>query len=189
MQQQKKRGDRAGHVQHELHHVRPDHRAHSAFKRIKHRQHGDDQNRNALARSKRHAHHFADGRYPHALRQRASPHENHRRHRSHARPESLFQKLVGGVEFALEILWDKYHAENYPRHQVAQDQLQESEISAVSDRWRPDNGKCGGFCRDNRASQRPPRRGAAAQEIVAKILLATAEAGAKQRDAREIQSP
>ncbi len=175
MQQQEKRRHRSSQIQKELHHVCPNHRAHPTLKRIKHRQHRDHQNRNAISCAKRHAHNFPDRRYPHALRQRTSPHENHRRHRPHPRSKTLFQKLVGGIEFTLEVLWYKYHAEDYSRHEVAQYQLQKTQVSAKGNRRRPDDRESGSLCRDDRARQRPPRRRAAAQKIVAQILLATPE--------------
>ncbi len=136
MEQQKECRHRASEIHRELNHVRPNHGAHSAFKRVEQRQDRNNSDGNSVACAKCDAHHFANRRNANSLRQRARSHEHDRRCRPHSRAKTLFEKLVGRVEFTLEVLRDQDHAKNHARDQIAQHELQKAQIAAERDSGR-----------------------------------------------------
>ena len=184
---QKECGDRSAHVERELRHIGPDHRLHPAFERIENRERRDHAHGDALAGPKRHAHHLADRRDAHSLRDHPGGQKHARRHRPGAGVESIFQQLVCRVEFALEIARHHNYAKHHPRHDVPDHQLQKAEVADEGDSRCADDGQAGGFRGDDGNCECPPRRGSSAQKIVAKILLAPAETRSEPSDSAQVQ--
>src|SRR5579884_2149654 len=87
---------------------------------------------------------------------------------------------------ATKIAGQQQEHDEHATGQIAEDKLEKGEIAGVGDGGRPDDGERRGFGGDNRESQGPPRRGFAAEEIVARALLRAAEANAQRGDAEKV---
>src|SRR5579862_1060681 len=188
VEQQEECHERAREVECKLDYVRPDHSAHAAFEGIKQGEQRDNRDRDSLACSESDADNLADGRYSNAFRERPRKQENYCGCRTHSAPKSLFEKLVSRVEFALEILRDQYNTQNHARDKIAQHNLQEFEVSAVSDAGSADNCERRGFGGDNRTCDRPPGRCPTAKKIISKAVLTATEIRAEKRDAHKIEN-
>src|SRR6516225_8896749 len=102
--------------------------------------------------------------------------------------EAAVDELVRGEHLAAEILRDKDQADDYAAEQVAEDQLQKTEVAVIRDARRADNGKSAGFGGNDGERNRPPGNVAAGQEIIAQRALRLAEAESKQRDGNQIDN-
>ena len=81
----------------------------------------------------------------------------------------------------------KYQDNHYSTHKVPEHELQEGKISREGLCGSADDRKRRGFGSDDRNSQRPPRRGAVAQEVVADGTLCFAKCDAEQRYAGKVR--
>ena len=88
----------------------------------------------------------------------------------------------------MEILRDQYNTQNHARDKVAQHNLQEFEVSAVSDAGSADNCERRGFGGDDGACNRPLGRCTTAKKIISKAVLTATEIRAEKRDARKIEN-
>jgi len=89
VEQQKKRGDRSGEIEDELHDVGPDHGFHTAFEGIDEHKPHDQEDRSALFRPKRYLHDKRDGGDAHTFRESASDEECRSRDRLTLAPNRL----------------------------------------------------------------------------------------------------
>ena len=100
--------------------------------------------------------------------------------------EALLDELVSGEHLTRKVAGNEREAHHHTSHQVAENQLQETEIGMVSDAGRADDGQNAGFGGDNGKGNCPPGQAAPAQKILAQGRLALAETRTEDGDGGEI---
>ena len=186
VQQNKKCHCASGEINEKLGHVGPNHGFHSAFEGVEHGERDDNDDRELFRRSEDNAYDQRDGRDAHAFGNRPRDQESAGRDSAHAFTKTFFDQRIGGEEFAAKISGQQQQYDEHAADQVAEDELKKSEISAVGDGGGADDRESGSFCGNDRKRQRPPGRGAPAQKIVRRALLAAAKTHAQRRNAEQV---
>ncbi len=176
----------AGEIQEELGDIGPDDGFHAAFEGVKDCEGDDEEDSEAFGCAEDDADHERDGGDANTFGNGARDEKGGGCERAHAWAEAFFDERVGSEEFAAEIAGEeKQHDEN-AADEIAEDELKKGEIAAVGDGGCTDDGERGGFRGNDGEGDGPPRRSAAAEEVIADILLAAAEIDAECGDGKEV---
>ena len=103
-----------------------------------------------------------------------------------AGPEVLLQQLVRRVDLPLHVVGHHHDRQQHAGDHVADDHLDEHQVSAVGDRRHADDGQCARLGGDDRHADAPPGNVPAAKEVVAGRVLVAAEPQAEGDDPGEI---
>jgi len=87
----------------------------------------------------------------------------------------LLEQLVGRVDLPAEVVRDDDGREDDAREHVPEDHLDEPEVAAVGERRHADDGQRARLRSDDGNAGAPPRHVAAAEEVVAGVVLVLAE--------------
>ena len=184
-------GERASNVYGHLDNIGPDHSRHATLKGIQQRERGDDRNRQYVARPNRDAHHNRHGKHAHALRGRPRQQKQPRCDFIELPPKPAVDQLVGGQHLALKVPRQKQQRHYHPPAHVAEDNLQEPEVSRKRQPRRSDDCQRAGLCRHNRQPDGPPRDGLVRQKIPAQRFIlcrpAPCKPQPKQRNRNQVQ--
>src|ERR1035437_8369122 len=179
-------GDGAGHVERHLHHVGPDHRRHAAFKGVEEGEQHDADDGSDFTGAQHNRGHQRYGEHADAFGESARHQEYGSGEFADAFAEAAAHQFVCGEHFAAEVLRQKKYRDHDARQQVAEDDLEESQIAAESQLGGADDIKGAVLSRYDRKGDGPPGRRSPAQEIVLQVLLAAAETGAEDRDRDQV---
>src|SRR5579871_823290 len=116
----------AGHVNHNLHNIGPNHGRQSALKGIEERQQGDDGDRSDIPGAENHAHHDRDRPHANSFGNGPRQKEDESRDFMQHTAEAPLDKLIRGIELATEILRNKENTDQYPPQGKAHYHLKEA---------------------------------------------------------------
>ena len=156
----------AEHVQKHLHNVSPNDSCHAAFKCVEKCKADNNKNRDNFAGTQHDRDYKRNGENSDPFRESAQNQEGSGRESANTMAEPALHQLVSRIHLAAKVLRQKQGRDDHTGKQIAEDHLQEAEISAKGESWRTDDGKRARFSRYNGKGNRPPRRISAAQEIV-----------------------
>ena len=128
-----------------------------------------------------------DGENPYALGQGARHQENQRGQFAHALAEPAPHQLVRREHLAAEVVRQQQHGNHDAGQQVAEDDLQESQVAGEGQGRRAHDGQGAGFGGDDGKADGPPGGGSATQEVVAQALSPAAEARAEPGDGHQVE--
>ena len=148
---------RTADIDRHLHHIGPDHRSHSALKRIQQRQRRNNPDRQHIPRTDRDAHHDTHRKHPHSFRSRTRQQKQSRSDLMQRMTEALIDQLIRGQHLALKVFGQKNQSHHNPAQHIADHDLQKSEISRKRHARDADDGQRTGLRGDNRQRNRPPR--------------------------------
>ena len=106
--------------------------------------------------------------------------------------EALIDQLIGGQHLACEVARQEERCNDDATDHVAEDDLQEAEVSGEGDAWYGDDGERRGLSGDDRERYGPPGNGVVGEKVGLERLVdffATAfgEAQAEEGDADQVE--
>ena len=185
--QQHEEGDGAsGQVEEQLRYIGPNDGFHAAFEGVENGEGDDEDDGQFLRSAENDADDQSNGGNADALGNGARDEKCGGGDGAHSFAKTFFDQGVGGEKFATKVTGKKQHDNEDAADEVAEDQLEKGEISAVGDCGRADDGERGSFRGDDGEREGPPGGRPPAKKIIARILLSAAEANAKGRHTEQI---
>ena len=182
--------DGAAYVDDHLDNVGPDDGGHSALEGVEKSKRGDDADGEDVARPYGDAYDDADGEDPDAFGSGSGEEEEAGGHLVQRVAEAPVDELVGGEHLSLEVFGQEDDGNDDATDHVADDELEEAEISTEGQAGNGDDGEGAGFGRDDGERDGPPGDGLVGEEVAAQGagvgVFAAAEVQAEERDADEV---
>lgn len=150
VEEKREGNEAASEVEQELGDVGPNDGFHAAFEGVENREGNDDEDGETLGSTEGNADDQGDGGNTHAFGQSARAEKGQGGDSAHFCAETSFDNGVGGEEFAAKIAGKEYEGNQEAADDVAENELEESEIGGIGERGSADDGERGGFGGDDR---------------------------------------